>query len=546
MLTEILWPTETRITIEQIEMETDRLLVTCRGTQTIACCPDCETVSSRTNGSYRRHPADAPCGGYAIELNLMVPRFFCDNEDCSRRTFAGCFSPFVAPYARRTSRLVKQQRRVGLTTSAEEGSRLLPQLGMKASADTLIRLVRNTPEPASTTPKVIGIDDWAKRKGHSYGTILIDLEEHRVIDLLDDRSAESLAQWLQEHPGVEIISRDRGKEFIEGATNGAPDAIQVADRFHLLQNLVDVLKRMFVECPSTLRKAAHQVAEAIQAEASEKKSTISTVEIPPATGHADGMPGTKQTLQKLRFAEVKELQAQGLSRRAVARQLNIDPRTVGKYFLLDACPQRMVGPQSSSTALPFLNYLTKRWHEGCHEITQLHAELETLGYTGHYSSVRRLVKRLLSDGSIPVVKDVARLSVPRLSPTEAAWLLLHPDDRLDEVQIRLRDQLCRISADVQVARELAQSFSTMLRDRTPATLDPWLERARNSGIKAFRNFAASLQGDYAAVKAALIYQWSNGQVEGQVNRLKLVKRRMYGRANFDLLRKQVLGVQLAA
>lgn len=546
MLTEILWPVETHITIDHIAIEADRLVVTCRGTQMAAWCPDCGTISSRTNGSYCRHPADAPCGGYAIELDLSVPRFFCDNEDCSRRTFAGCFSPFVAPYACRTSRPVTQQRRVGLTTSAEEGSRLLPHLGMSTSPDTLIRLVRDAPESTSTTPKVLGVDDWAKRKGHSYGTILIDLEGHRVVDLLDARSAESLAQWLQEHPGVEIISRDRGKEYVEGASTGAPGATQVADRFHLLQNLAEALKRMFCERPGTLREAVQHVAEAMQTEATKGTTAPRFVELPPTTDNTDTASSRKQTLRELRFAEVKDLQAQGLSRRAVARQLNIDPRTVGKYFPVDECPQRMVGPQSTSTALPYLDHLKKRWHEGCREITQLHAELQTLGFTGHYSSVRRLVTRLFGDGCIPATKDAAVLSVPRLFPTEAAWLLLHPDERLSDLQLSLRDQLCRISADVQTARELAQALSTMIRGRTPDTLDDWLEKARNSSIKALQNFAASLRSDYAAVRAALAYPWSNGQVEGQVNRLKLIKRRMYGRAKFDLLRKQILGAPRAA
>ena len=191
---------------------------------------------------------------------------------------------------------------------------------------------------------------------------------------------------------------------------------------------------------------------------------------------------------------------------------------------------------------PYLPYLCRRWQEGCQNIKQLHAELEAQGFAGHYASVYRAMKRLLNEGQVIRAVVQKSISIPRLSVTQAAWLLIHPDDRLDETQLKLRDKLCHLSDEIKVARKLTQSFCKLLRDRAADKLDTWLEEAERCGLKAFKNFAIGLRRDYDAVKAAFTYEWSNGQVEGQVNRLKFIKRQMYGRANFDLLRKRVLGM----
>ena len=546
MISSILWPTDLGIEIDKIGIEEDCLSIVAHGTQTMGRCPKCGAVSHRMNGHYRRHPADLPCSGYSIEFDLTVPRFFCDNDACKQRTFSEVFPSFVSRYARRTERLIEQQRRVGFAVSAEQAARLLPTLGMETSPDTLIRLVRNTPESAHETPRVLGVDDWAKRKGQSYGTILVDLERRQVVDLLDERSADSLARWLQEHPGVEIISRDRGTEYIEGATRGAPEATQIADRFHLLQNLIDTLKRMFGASPSNLRDAACKVAEEMQTdEQPETDTELLAKKV--NSEHTDNEEDSseKPTLRELRFAEVKELQAQGWSRRAIARRLQIDPRTVAKYFTFDSCPRRVPAAQSTSKALPYLGYLTRRWTEGCNDISQLHRELQKLGFDGHYSGVYRVVKQQLQDRELtPSIVNIP-VSIPRLSVTEAAWLLVHPDDRLSDIQLRLREKLCEMTTEFNAARKLAQTFFDMVCERKSDLFEGWLAQAETSGIKAFKNFVVSLRRDYAAISAALTFCWSNGQVEGQVNRLKFIKRRMYGRANFDLLRRHVLGLPAA-
>lgn len=537
MLAEVLWPEAMDLRVDKINVVKETLVVTAHGTQEVACCPACQETSSRIHSQYRRCPADLPCVGYRVQLNLTVPRFFCDNTACSRCTFAARFPILLHPYARRTTRLRHQQGQVGFTVSAETGSSLLGILGMLTSPDTLIRLVRQTPETTVETPRVLGIDDWAKRKGQSYGTILVDLEKHVVVDLLIERSAESVSRWLQEHPGVEIISRDRGTEYIEGVTAGAGHALQIADRFHLFQNITDVVRKMLKKRTKKLREAAHQVAQELQAEANSQIETDSEAVSSPKESE-------QPTLNEIRFAEVKALQAEGWSRRAVAGHLNMDRRTVGNYFSAETYSKRQPGWQSTSKATPYIPYLVQRWAEGCQTVTELYDEVVALGFSGHYMSVYRTMQNLLKDGKINQAAASVFISIPNLSVTAATWLLIHTDDRLDDDQRRLRDKLCEISQDIKLAYSLVQSFCRLLRERQADQLDSWLEKAEQCGIDVIRGFAAGLRKDYAAVKAALTYEWSQGQVEGQVNRLKLIKREMYGRANFDLLRKKVIGAPM--
>lgn len=536
MLIDILWPSAFNLRVEEIELAGERLMISICGLQKRATCPDCQQPSERINSHYCRCPADLPCGGYAVQLMLTVPRFFCDNAACSRKTFAAPFPEILRRYARRTTRLANQQHQVGYAMGGEAGSRLVQGLGMTTSADTLIRLVRGVSEPTVETPRVLGVDDWAKRKGQSYGTILVDLEKQTVVDLLEDRSAEGFRQWLEAHPGVEIITRDRGHDYIEGATTGAPEAVQIADRFHLLQNLVETLKRMLEKQSKPLRQAARAVAGELQQEAPPPQ----TEREPEAREMGEGQPSL--TLTQLRFEEVKALQQQGWSQRRVAQHLNLSRQTVRKYFALETCPKRPAVPQSTSMLTAYLPYLSKRWQEGCQNMRQLHLELQTQGFSGHYASVYRAVKRLQQEGQLVPGPVTQAVSIPNLSVTQAAWLLLHPDERLEALDCRLRDKLCELCEEINIARQLAQSFCEMIRARAAEKLEGWLCQAEQAGITAFKNFAAGLRRDYAAIQAALTYEWSNGQVEGQVNRLKFIKRQMYGRAKFDLLRKRVLGM----
>jgi len=452
-----------------------------------------------------------------------------------RKTFAEQIPDVVRAYARRTQRLAQAQREIAYSDGGEAGACLTAKLKMPTSPDTLLRLIRSATDPETPCPRVLGVDDWAIRKRHTYGTILVDLERQKVVDLLPDRKPETLAQWLGEHPEIEIISRDRGDEYIQGIAQGAPQVIQVADRFHLLQNLLEVVERLLKRSPVDLRQAARVCVEASELTQLKKQPEPQRET---AVAPVDGSPPLT-THRELRFIEVKELQAAGCSHREIARRLKIDRRTVSKYFHLEAPPLISRQNSSASKVLPYLDYVQKRWDEGCHNLTTLLVELQTQGFTGSYASLQRAVHIRLGVGKIRTAQEAAPKRVG-FSPRQAAWTIVRPENRLRSQQKAFRIALCEVSSQVSQAYDLSQTFREMIEKQEAKKLDAWLKSAEKSRIDEFERFATSLRSDYEAVKAALMYPWSNGQVEGQVNRLKLIKRQMYGRANFDLLRKRVL------
>ena len=229
-----------------------------------ATCPLCGKVSTHVHSRYVRSVADLPWRDIPFRLRLHVRRFFCDEPSCPRVTFAERLPELVAPHARRTERFDAWVRSVGFALGGEAGTRLLHVLGLAStSPTTLLRRIRRAPvarSPAAAKPRVVGIDDWCFRRGQRYGAIVVDLERHQVLDLLPDREADTVATWLRAHPSIEVVSRDRGATFADGATRGAPQARQVADRFHILKNLMEAFQRMLGREQERLRVAAQVVA----------------------------------------------------------------------------------------------------------------------------------------------------------------------------------------------------------------------------------------------------------------------------------------------
>ena len=537
-------------------------------------CPYCQNPSHRVHSHYRRHPADLPLADCTVRLDLTVNRFFCDNDDCEhttgdfRRNFAENpaqrMPTVVKPYARHTNRLKEKQLSVAFAAGGEGGARLLRGLGMPRrealpallSPDTLLRLIRNAKEPEVETPRVLGIDDWAIRKGQTYGTILVDLEKRKPIDLLPDRDAASVEQWLKSHPGVQIISRDRGTYYIKGATSGAPDAIQVADRWHLLKNLRENLERLLEGKPGCLKAAAAENSP----EQPEKENQSATNDETPETVLTTAETQEQQTHEqpsheerKLTSAEkiqlqrrqrrrqrynlVKKLQQEGLSIREIARRTQISRQTVTKFANADECPMYPVGIKRKSMLEPYKNHIRQRLKEGCHKATRIFHELLKIGFSGSYCTVARWVRteKIQMPGGLIEPKEV----VP-YSPRRGSWLLVKQKDEMTVEEKSSLERMIQADATVACAYTLGQRFGTMIRERDDEALLPWLKDVAESGIDTLKQFAKGIKQDINAVTNALRYEWSQGQVEGQVNRLKLIKRQMYGRANFDLLRKRVL------
>jgi transposase len=519
--------------IDAVEEHPELVVIQAHSTANEGMCPDCSQMTSRVHSYYTRSPRDLSSSGRKVRLVLNVHRFRCPNSQCPRRTFAERIPQIAPVHGQRTGRLTAILAAMALEVSAEVGARISRHLNTAVSGDTLRRLARATDMAPSSTPRVLGIDDWAFKKGHRYGTILVDLERHEVVDLLPDREVNTLVAWLRDHPGAEIICRDRASDYAKAATEGAPQATQIADRWHLLKNLGEALQRLLNQHRSTLRQAAKQV----QAETVSAIPMIIQPNEPVSTAASSDRSPTAARRQQW-YDDVRQLAAQGYSKRAIARQMNINRATVERYLAADQVPAHHSSPVSTVAA--YDDHLRKRIAEDGYSIRAVWQELQAQGFTGSYASVQRAVHRLTGkkDRRKCRTQDIP-ISRP-LSPRQAMWLLVRDPDQLTPDQVRYREILCELSPEISEAYGLAQWFVALFKQRHVEELDCWLHDTQHCGIPALQQFALGLQRDYAAVHASLLFDWSSGQVEGQVNRLKVIKRMMYGRAKFDLLRLYVL------
>lgn len=557
---DMFFPSAAQLVIESVQMHADSVEVFARRNATDAVCPSCHSPSHKTHSHYRRHPHDLPCFGFRVRLHLTVRRFFCGNGQCRRRTFAEPFPDLLHHRSRRTERLGQQQLSVAFAVSAEQGRRLLRLLAMPISGDTLIQDIRRAPDMAVATPRVLGIDDWARRRGHTYGTLLVDLESGRPVDLLDSRQVEAVSGWLLAHPSVEIVSRDRGKEYVSAVTTALPQATQIADRWHLLKNLRQALETLLLHKRAVLKNAA-EAGQGMESPLSShrpltdqatqtpepEQETLPTKVTPKVT---EDQAARRQRRQE-RFEDVHRFHERGHSIRSIARETNLSRKTVRKYLATNTCPQYPGRPARSGKMIPWLPYLEQRWQGGCTNATQLWREIVARGFTGGRGLVARWAARQRELLPAPsrhhrrqpdsLTPPLVRLTnPPAWSPQRASWLLMKDQEQMDEIEQRVLARMVTTDLQVATARSLAERFVAMVRCREESNLRPWLADAMDSGVRALIRFAKGIQRDVAAVANALSLPWSNGPVEGHVNRLKFVKRMMYGRANFDLLRKRVL------
>jgi transposase len=369
------------------------------------------------------------------------------------------------------------------------------------------------------------------------------LERRRPVDLLDDRSSASAAEWLRLHPGVEIICRDRGGEYAEGARLGTPDAVQVADRWHLLANLGDALERVLVRNHGALGKV--RLREPKARDPSDESAPQPAPPVPRAPTRREREKRERDGVREVRYREIHRLKAAGYGARATARQLRLNPTTVRKYLAASSCPHPAPRPGRVREIDRYVAYLRERWEQGDRRVDVLWEEIRRQGFGG----APRRVQEVLSPWRREMQKahKIGRPPRPpqnppgrRLSPRHAASLLVRRDEDLKPVQGGYVRTLLELCPDLNSLRALGREFVRMVRERDAQALARWLEEAEGCEAGELREFAAGIRRDQAAVEAALTYEWSSGQVEGQITRLKLIKRQMYGRANFDLLRARVL------
>ena len=524
--------------LEALTVADDCITIVAATTRRRVRCPACQRCSTRVHSHYWRTVADQPWGGRPVSIRLQARRFRCMNKACPQRIFVERLPDLAPVAARRTPALRAALEQLGFATGARPGARVAAALGMPLSARTLLRLLHAAPCPPRPTPRVLGIDEWAWRRGQHYGTILVDLERGEPVDLLPDRAADSVEAWLRAHPQVEIVSRDRSAVYADGIARGAPTARQVADRFHLLRSLREALERL-LDGQGAARRAALAPPAAAPTAAATPPVTL------PAPDTAAARETQRRRARRLgRFEEVRGLAAAGASQTAIAAHLGMSHKTVKRYLRAATFPEWAAHGPHRSPLDPYKAYLRERWQAGCHNGLQLYREIRARGYARSRGPVARYVthlRRTTPTGTAPSPAAPAA-PVPRSVPSArrvARWFVRRPDRRTPAQEAYLA-RLCAAEPALAVAYALTQDFAAMLRTRQGARLADWLAAADERAPAELRAFAAGLRADEAAVRAGLTEPWSTGPVEGQITRLKFIKRQGYGRAGFALLRRRVL------
>ena len=519
--------------------------ITARTRTVLLACRGCGVVSARVHDRYRRRLADLACGGRPVQVVLEACRFRCGNPACPVATFAEQVPGLTSWYQRRTARLRELLEKVALALAGRAGSRLAAALGTAVSRFTLIRLVRALPDPGAGPVTVLGVDDVAKRKGHSYATVLMDMDSHRLIGMLPDREAETFADWLRAHPGTEVICRDRGGAYARAAREAAPAAVQVADRFHLWQDLAEAVEKTVLACIAAL--------DPPPGPGNPQDPGTAASPDPPAPAEPDGFRGVHGDDRKLvarhreRYAAVQALRAEGCSVREIARRLGLARGTAAKFAGAASIDELLVKATRRPGILdPFKPYLGQRWNDGITSAAALHEEIRARGWTGGILTVERYLRQFrTADGRDRRARAQPQLTAPSAPPPPkprqvTRWIMTHPDHLAsgDAANLaRLLDASPRLAAAAGHVRSFA---GMMTRRQGLLALEDWLTAVEAGDQPALRSFARGIRRDQQAVTAGLALPYSSGALEGKNCKIKYLKRLMYGRANFDLLRKMAL------
>ena len=535
------------------DFDDDTLTLGIATTNPNASCPVCGHETWRVHSRYDRHLAEEPIFGHRVSLLMTVRRFFCSGSGCPRRIFTEPLDGFATKHARTTLRLARTHLAIGSALGGEAGARLAGKTAVPTSPDTLLRRVKQAGARSSGPPRFVGIDDWAWCKGQRYGTIVVDLETNDVIDLLPDRDAATVRTWLEAHPGIELVSRDRSSAYSQAASEAAPHAQQVADRWHLLKNVREAVERVFERHLPVIAEALKSAdpdpmtgGRLVPRRARPREITepIRQESPPPPT---PASPRQEAALAKRkrrvgRFDRVHELRRQGMPIRQIARELDMSRKSVRRYLRRERCPDWRPGRATRSAMDEHREWIDARIAEGRINASELHAELVSKGVRLSYGTVRRYVTKRLGRAGKARPRMNAAKPKPAAPPSPKQlsfdWVR-RPEKRTVEAQTRL-DKIRGASPDLTAALDLSDDFTALIRKRTTGTLKEWLSRAEVSACAEVRQFAEGIRRDESAVNAAMTTRWSNGPVEGHVNRLKTIKRQMYGRAGFSLLKARVV------
>ncbi len=547
-------PSETRLLptglrVAHITVDREGLILVSEPEADSVRCPLCNSSSERVHSRYSRTVSDLPWRGITVTVKVRARKFFCDDDSCERRIFCERL-PEVSAHARKTARLDGALLAIVMELGGRAGARLAAQLGLLVGRDALLSRVKNlTPEVLFEKVRVLGIDDFAFRKGNAYGTILVDLERHKVVDLLPERSTQTTADWLRRHPGVEVVSRDRSNVYAQGISEGAPEAAQVADRWHLLRSLALGLEEFLLHKRSALGKAVAigtgEEEGRLPGSIDDDLSTL-PVRLGRPYGSIEGPANKRHERLVEQWKEIRKLHLAGANVKDIAEWVGTSQSTVYRYRELAEPPPRRGYRRRVSVLDPHLPYLIRRWNEGCRSAKRLHQEICEKGYRHSVNTVNRLLSSFrYTEGrgeKLSYAPKAKRGSIAGSSPTakNVAALFMRKEENLSEEQKEYLERLCASDAALADTRRLTQEFAKMVRELEGEKLDGWLEEAAGCEASVMKKFAAGLKKDISAVEAGLTERWSNGPVEGFIHKLKLVKRQGYGQAGLGLLKARML------
>jgi transposase len=491
------------LVIEDVEDAGEVIRVRAMSTGGEVPCPGCDAGTGRVHGYHERTAADVPVDGRRVVVTARLRRLRCPVLGCRVQTFREQVPGTLERYQRRTARMAGQLAVVARELAGRASARLLPALGIRASRDTALRVLLRIPLPPLQVPRVLGIDDFALRRGLVYATVLIDAETGRRIDVIPGRTTDAAGDWLREHPGVEVVCRDGSGAYGEAARRALPSAVQVSDRWHLWHGLGEAIRK---------EVAAHSACWAKGMPLQEGKRAETTLE---------------------RWQQVHDLRGKGAGLLECARRLGLSLNTVKRYDRASEPGRLQRVPKYRPTLVdPYRDYLRKRRaEEPGVPVQQLLREIRERGYQGSSNLLVRYINQGRLDGS-----------QPHLSPRQAARLLLTRPDRLAGGQQETVSRVEAACPEMTALAALIRDFAALLApDPGNATrLQEWITSARAADLPHVHAFTRGLDLDIQAATAALTLPFHNGRTEGVNTRTKMIKRQMYGRAGFALLRHRIL------
>lgn len=501
-----------------------------RATRKTAQCPECLKRSRSVHSCRRRRIQHLPCSGRTLWLIFAVRHWYCRNPSCSRKIFAESLAPFAGPQQQSSALLQNLQHQLGLIAGGEAGRRAAVASGIQVSPDTLLRRVVQAPEQTENRTRHVGIDEWAWHRGHRYGTLIVNLDTHRPLVLLPGREQRTLTAWFKKYPEIQVVSRDRGGIYSMAAREGAPQARQVADRWHLLKNIGDALERMMYRHMPLIRLVASEL--------SPKKSPEPEPSVPtPTLRRPERLKQQTRNKRHQRWTEVMALHNKGCGFREISRITGLSRVTVSRWVQSGAFPEISTRPPKRGLLDPWRKWMEEQRESGNYNASQIWREMVMKGFTGSETIVRDAVARWRK-GWLPPVTATTRLpSASRVSRWLMPWRIIRGEENYASRFIGL---MCEKEPQLKIAQQLALEFYMILKTKNKSQLSSWLTRVRESGSTELQRVATGMEADAAAICEAITSRWSNGVVEGHVNRLKMLKRQMYGRAGFELLRRRVM------